>query len=328
VDGLIDDMLAGPAPVDLVEAFALPVPSLVISELLGVPYADHDFFQRNSRLLVNRATAPEEALAAQHRLVEYLERLVADKQAHPCEDLLSQLAVQRVATGELSRHEAAMTGRLLLTAGHETTANMIALGTLALLRHPDQLARLRETDDPKLIAGTVEELLRYLTIVHSGRRRVALEDIEVGGRTIRAGEGIVFANDIGNRDTTVFADPDRLDLRRDARRHIAFGFGVHQCLGQPTARTMGAEVTLAGPRPVLRPFGDRVGALVAALHRDHGTVLRCGVPVRRLRGAGGRVTGVELADDTLLPADVVVLAIGSDPRPAGWRVRACGWGTG
>ncbi|GAA4491207.1 hypothetical protein GCM10023191_024690 [Actinoallomurus oryzae] len=236
MDGLIDDMLAGPAPVDLVEAFALPVPSLVISELLGVPYADHDFFQRNSRLLVNRATAPEEALAAQHRLVEYLERLVADKQAHPCEDLLSQLAVQRVATGELSRHEAAMMGRLLLTAGHETTANMIALGTLALLRHPDQLARLRETDDPKLIAGAVEELLRYLTIVHSGRRRVALEDIEVGGRTIRAGEGIVFANDIGNRDTTVFADPDRLDLRRDARRHIAFGFGVHQCLGQPLAR--------------------------------------------------------------------------------------------
>jgi cytochrome P450 len=236
VDALIDDMLAGPTPVDLVQAFALPVPSLVISELLGVPYADHDFFQQNSRLLINRNTPPEEAMAAQQRLIDYLDRLIADKLADPGEDLLSYLATQRVATGELSRQEAAQMGRLLLVAGHETTANMIALGTLALLQHPDQLAALRETDDPKLIAGAVEELLRYLTIVHSGRRRVALEDIEIDGHTIRAGEGVILANDIGNRDASAFADPDRLDIHRDARRHMTFGFGVHQCLGQPLAR--------------------------------------------------------------------------------------------
>jgi cytochrome P450 len=236
VDGLIDDMLTGPTPVDLVQAFALPVPSLVISELLGVPYADHDFFQRNSRLLVNRDAPPEEVLAADHRLIDYLDRLIVEKLADPGEDLLSQLSVQRVATGELSRQEAAQIGRLLLVAGHETTANMIALGTLALLQHPDQLAELRKTEDPKLIAGAVEELLRYLNIVHSGRRRMALENIEIDGQTIRAGEGVILANDIGNRDTTAFADPDRLDIHRDARRHLAFGFGVHQCLGQPLAR--------------------------------------------------------------------------------------------
>jgi cytochrome P450 len=130
----------------------------------------------------------------------------------------------------------AVMGMLLLIAGHETTANMIALGTLALLEHPDQLAALRDTDDPKLIAGAVEELLRYLTIVHSGRRRVAVEDIEIGGQLIRAGDGVIFANEVANRDEEAFADPDRLDVHRDARRHVAFGFGVHQCLGQPLAR--------------------------------------------------------------------------------------------
>jgi cytochrome P450 len=235
VDGLIDDLLADPQPADLVEAFALPVPSLVICELLGVPYADHDFFQTNSKLLITRTTPPQQALAATQRLLDYLDRLVADKMASPGDDLLSELAA-RVTAGELTQHEAAVMGRLLLVAGHETTANMIALGTLALLQHPDQLAELRETDDPRVIAAAVEELLRYLTIVHSGRRRVATADIEVDGMTIRAGDGVILANDIGNRDPVAFPDPDRLDIHRDARRHVAFGFGVHQCLGQNLAR--------------------------------------------------------------------------------------------
>jgi cytochrome P450 len=127
-------------------------------------------------------------------------------------------------------------GVLLLIAGHETTANMIALGTLALLEHPDQLAALRAADDQELVAGAVEELLRYLTIVHSGLRRIALADIQIGDQTIRAGDGVVIAIDAGNRDEQAFADPDRLDVHRDARQHVAFGFGVHQCLGQPLAR--------------------------------------------------------------------------------------------
>lgn len=125
---------------------------------------------------------------------------------------------------------------LLLLAGHETTANMIALGTYALLTHPDQLALVRTSDDPQLIVRTVEELLRYLTIVRSGRRRVALDDIEIAGEVIHAGEGIILLDDLANRDPAVFPDPDRLDVHRDARSHVAFGLGVHQCLGQPHAR--------------------------------------------------------------------------------------------
>jgi cytochrome P450 len=235
VDGLIDDLLAGPTPVDLVEAFALPVPSLVICELLGVPYADHVFFQANSKLLINRTTTPEQGVEAQRQLSDYIDRLIGDKLAHPGDDLLSTLA-ERVTAGEISRRDAANMGVLLLIAGHETTANMIGLGTLTLLQHPDQLAELRNSPDPKLIASSVEELLRYLNIVHTGRRRVALTDIEIGDVTIRAGEGVILANDIANRDPAAFPDTDRLDIHRDARRHVAFGFGVHQCLGQPLAR--------------------------------------------------------------------------------------------
>jgi cytochrome P450 len=236
VDEHIDALLAGPRPVDLVEAFALPVPSLVICHLLGVPYADHDFFQRRARVLVSRNETVERTLAARDELIEYLDGVLADKLAEPGDDLLSKLAGERVATGELSRGDAALMAVLLLIAGHETTANMIALGTLALLEHPDQLAALRDTDDPALIAGAVEELLRYLTITHSGRRRVALQEIVIDGQTIRAGDGIVLAGEAANRDEDVFADADRLDVHRDARGHLAFGFGVHACLGQPLAR--------------------------------------------------------------------------------------------
>lgn len=235
VDGLIDKMVAGPKPVDLVEAFALPVPSLVICDLLGVPYADHAFFQGNSRVIIKRTASPEQRTAAADNLTEYLDRLVGEKLANPGEDLLSGLT-ERIKSGELAREDAARIGVLLLIAGHETTANMIALGTLALLEHQDQLAVLRDTDDPGVIARAVEELLRFLHITHNGRRRVATADIEIAGQVIRAGEGLILANDIGNRDPDAFADPDRLDLRRDARHHVAFGFGVHQCLGQPLAR--------------------------------------------------------------------------------------------
>ncbi|SNS22598.1 hypothetical protein SAMN05216276_100639 [Streptosporangium subroseum] len=234
-DDLIDTMLAGPKPVDLVEAFALPVPSLVICALLGVPYADHDFFQENSKTIIKRSATPEQRSAALGRLAGYLNDLLDEKLANPGDDMLSQLT-ERIKTGELSREGAAQMGVLLLIAGHETTANMIALGTLALLENPGQLALLRDADDPKLVSSAVEELLRYLHITHNGRRWVALEDIEIDGQVIRAGDGLIVANDIGNRDPGAFPDPDRLDIRRDARHHVAFGFGVHQCLGQPLAR--------------------------------------------------------------------------------------------
>lgn len=236
VDELIDEMLAGPKPVDLVEAFALPVPSLVICELLGVPYEDHEKFQRHSKVLVRRSSTVDEAVEASGALTEYLDGLLDAKRAAPGNDLLSMLVTEQVDTGRMTRREAANMGVILLVAGHETTANMIALGTVALLEHPDQLALLRESDDPKVAAAATEELLRYLNITHSGRRRVALEDIEIGGEVIRAGEGVICATDIANRDPELFPDPACLDISRNARRHVAFGFGVHQCLGQPLAR--------------------------------------------------------------------------------------------
>jgi cytochrome P450 len=235
VDELIDGLLAGPTPVDLVPELALPVPSRVICTLLGVPYADHEFFQANTKIMINRRSSVDDVAAAFGSLAGYVERLLGEKLVDPQDDLLSDLAL-RVAAGDLALRQATAIAQLLLVAGHETTANMIGLGTLALLEHPDQLAVLRDSDDPKVVARAVEELLRYLTIVHTGRRRVALEDIEIAGETIRAGDGVIMANDLGNRDPAEFADPDRLDLRRDARTHVTFGFGAHQCLGQPLAR--------------------------------------------------------------------------------------------
>ncbi|MER5942338.1 cytochrome P450 [Streptomyces sp. NPDC001928] len=235
VDDLIDDMLAGPAPVDLVDVFALPIPSLVICELLGVPYEEHDFFQEHTKTMVRTTATPEERGAASREVAGYLAGVLGKRIAEPQDDLLSSIAA-RITAGELTHQQATEMALLLLIAGHETTANMIALGTLALLQHPEQLALLRESDDPKFVAGAVEELLRYLHITHLGRRRAVTEDIEIAGRVIKAGEGVIMVNEIGNRDPEVFADPDRLDITRDARRHVAFGFGVHQCLGQPLAR--------------------------------------------------------------------------------------------
>jgi cytochrome P450 len=174
-------------------------------------------------------------LTAQQELLDYLDGRMTDKLAHPGDDILSDLA-ERVRTGELTHGDAVGLARLLLVAGFDTTANQIALGTLALLQHPDQLALLRETDNPQFNAGAVEELLRYLTVSHAGRRRVALADIESGGQTIHAGEGVVLPAEIANWDPAAFPDPDRLDIRRNARHHVAFGFGVHQCVGQPLAR--------------------------------------------------------------------------------------------
>ncbi|MFI2200517.1 cytochrome P450 [Streptomyces sp. NPDC020192] len=155
---------------------------------------------------------------------------------------MSRLATERVATGEATRAEAAGLLVQLLIAGHETTASMLSLGAVALLRHPDQLAALRA--DEALVPGAVEELLRYLTVVHIGLRRIATADVEIGGVTIRAGEGVVIALQAANRDPAVFTAPDTLDLTRDAGRHLAFGHGLHQCLGQSLAR---AELQIALP---------------------------------------------------------------------------------
>ncbi|MCR6030098.1 cytochrome P450 [Nocardioides sp. zg-579] len=235
-DDLIDKMLAGPRPVDFVSAFALPLPSLVICELLGVPYEDHDFFQETSNQIV--AIAPDDPLRperAMQTLAKFMMELVAKKQAEPGNDVSTELA-ERVTKGELTLVEAGGIGMLLLFAGHETTANMIALSTVALLEHPEQLALLQQEDNEAVAVTATEELLRYLHITHTGRRRVVLEDIEFAGETMKAGEGLILPNDIANRDPAAFENPNELDIEREAGHHVAFGFGVHQCLGQPLAR--------------------------------------------------------------------------------------------
>lgn len=236
LDGLIDDMLAGPNPVDLVQAIGLPVPTLVITEILGAPYEDHAFFQTTSHVLISHESTPEQAQEAGGALGNYLGELFAKKMAEPGDDVMSEMA-GRVRAGEMSAEEAITMSSAILIAGHETSASMISLGTLALLQNPDQLQLLRERgDDPKFVANAVEELLRYLTIVHSGIRRIANEDIPVQDKVIKAGDGVIFELAGANYDAEEFPDPEKLDLTRPARQHHAFGYGAHQCLGQSLAR--------------------------------------------------------------------------------------------
>jgi cytochrome P450 len=239
----IDTMLAGRQPADLVTALALPIPSLVISEMLGVPYADHASFQHAAFQAADHHSSPEQRIKSYGGLLEYLKELVERKIDDPSEDLVSELAV-RVKDGEIPSTEAAYLAIGLLTAGHETTANMIAVGTVALLQNPEQSAVLRDADDPKLVANAVEELLRYLSVVQNGQRRIAVADIEIAGQFIRAGDGIILDVSPANWDPKVFPDGDRLDLARPAREHVAFGFGPHQCVGQQLAR---AELQIVYP---------------------------------------------------------------------------------
>jgi pentalenic acid synthase len=240
VDERLDAMIAQGPPAELVSAFALPVPSMVICALLGVPYADHDFFEGQSRRLL-RGPKAADTQDARDQLDSYFEELIDRKlkQPEPGTGVLDELVHERLRDGELDRREVVSFATILLVAGHETTANMISLGTFTLLQHPERLAELRE--DPELIPGAVEELMRTLSIA-DGLLRRATEDIDVDGTTIRAGDGVVFSTSVINRDADVYADPDTLDWHRPARHHVAFGFGIHQCLGQNLAR---AELEIA-----------------------------------------------------------------------------------
>lgn len=234
-DECIDAVLAGPQPADLVAKLALPVPTVVISEMLGVPYEDHEFFQHHANVGLARYASAEDGQKGAMSLAQYLINLVEAKQQNPAEDAVSDLA-ERVNAGEISVKEAAQLGTGLLIAGHETTANMIGIGVLALLENPEQADLLRDTEDPKAIANAVEELMRYLSIIQNGQRRVAVDDIEISGQTIRAGEGIIIDLAPSNWDTKAFPHPDKLDLRRDAGQQLGFGYGRHQCVGQQLAR--------------------------------------------------------------------------------------------
>jgi pentalenic acid synthase len=238
VDRLLDAMVEQGPPADLVSAFALPVPSMVICSLLGVPYADHDFFEEQSRRLL-RGPDVTDTEAAREQLDAYLGSLIDRKRREPGDGLLDDLIHRGPDEKEIDREELISLATILLIAGHETTANMISLGTFTLLRHPDRLEELRSADS--LLPAAVEELLRFLSIA-DGILRVATEDIEVAGETIRADDGVVFSTSLINRDDDSFTAPDSLDWHRPTRHHLAFGYGVHQCLGQNLAR---AEMEIA-----------------------------------------------------------------------------------
>ncbi|MCX4673059.1 cytochrome P450 [Streptomyces sp. NBC_01381] len=225
----LDELARLAPPVDLVKEFALPVPSLVICELLGVPYEDRETFQTNSAKFMERDIGLEDKMAAYTGLTTYLAELVTRKRAEPGEDILSDLARH----DDLTIEELTGAAFLLLLAGHETTANMLGLGTFALLEHPEQLAELRA--NPELMPGAVEELMRYLSVADIFYR-YATEDIELGGETIREGSTVVVSLLAANRDPLRFDDASTLDIHRQARGHTSFGHGIHQCLGQQLAR--------------------------------------------------------------------------------------------
>jgi cytochrome P450 len=232
VDEHLDAMERHGPPVDLVTEFALPVPSLVICELLGVPYADRAAFQERSSRQLDLSISIEERMRAGRESRVYMAELVARAQADPGDDMLGMLV--REHGDDLTAGELTGIASLLLIAGHETTANMLGLGTLALLRQPDQLAIVR--DQPEHVDAAVEELLRWLTIVHTGTGKMATVDTEIAGQPIAAGEFVLCALPTANRDPELRADPDRLDVTRGGVGHVAFGHGIHHCLGAPLAR--------------------------------------------------------------------------------------------
>lgn len=230
--GRLDALEEVGSPADLVSVFALPIPSLVICELLGVPYEDHDLFQDLTTRLISLTRSNEETASAGVELSRYLRGQARRQLSAPGDDIMGGLA----ASGEVTEEELSNIALTLLVAGHETTANQIALGVFTLLEHPAHLAALRS--DPGLMETAVEELLRFHSIVHLGApNRVALEDVQIAGTLIHAGQGVTVSVPAVNRDPSVFPDPHTLRFDRDRpRQHLALGHGIHQCLGQQLAR--------------------------------------------------------------------------------------------
>jgi cytochrome P450 len=264
VDGLLERVERA-GSMDLIEEFAYPLPVVVICEMLGVPVEDHERFKGWSleiaRSLDLILQPPDSDLArrsvdARHALTDYFRGLIAERRASPRADMLSALIAAEEAGDRLSEQELMATCILLLVAGHETTVNLIGNGTLALLRHPDELRRLRE--NPLLIGSAVEELLRYDGPVQR-TARIPSAAVTIGGRTIEAGEMVMPFIGAADRDPAHFPDPDRLDIARSDNRHIAFGLGIHFCLGAPLARLEGqiAINTLVRRLPKLALATDR-----------------------------------------------------------------------
>ena len=257
IDELIDGMMARPRPVDFVAAFAAPLPAMVISEMVGVPVADVGMLRGWMDIALSvTAHTPEEIQAAGQQMFGYLETLIAAKRAEPANDLLTRMIQARDNEDKLSEPELVNNAYLLLTGGYETTTALLANSLLTLHRHPDQLAMLRAR--PDLIPNAVEELLRYVRIAKAVLERVATEDVDLGGVSVPAGSTVIPLQYSANRDETLVEDPDRLDITRKPVPHLAFGGGLHFCIGAPLARL---ELRTAFERlltrlPDLRPAVD------------------------------------------------------------------------
>ncbi|GAA1410100.1 cytochrome P450 [Catellatospora coxensis] len=260
----LDAITAKGPVVDLVEEYTKPAVAMVLSQLLGVPFADREYFED----LTYRRFDPAQVVDALADLTDYLSRLLRAKETDPGDGLLDDL-VGKVLAGELERDELVKYALVLVIAGQETTANTIALSVLTLLEHPDQLALL--LDDPSLWPNAVEELLRFLAIT-GGLSRVATADIQLGDLTIADGDGLIFLNPGANRDEAQFERPNELDVRRTVRNHLTFGFGIHQCIGQNLARV---EVEIA-----LRALFTRI------------PTLRLAVPMEQIAVRQGLVFGL------------------------------------
>jgi len=268
-DGLLDG-IAGRTRWDLIRDYALPIPTTVIAEMLGVPAEDRHRFHRWSRALLQSAGsrwAVWKAFPAVWQFLRYIRRLIEVRRAAPRDDLVSALIKAEEAGDRLSGDELVAMVFLLLVAGHETTVNLIGNGTLALLEHPEQMARLRA--EPGLIRPAVEELLRFTSPVETSTRRFAREDVTISGVTISRGDVVLAVIASANRDGRQFADPDKLDVAREPNRHLSFGLGPHYCLGAPLARLEGQI------------------AIQTLLRRARG--LRLDVPPNRVRWRGGLV---------------------------------------
>ena len=229
--------------IDLITTFAFPLPMTVICELIGIPDGDREEFKSWSQVIISSTATMEEFRAAGGAMYVYFMGLLAAKRAAPADDLLSALITARDQADSLTEPELLAMMFLLLVAGHETTVNLITSGTLALLQNPAEMARLRA--DPALLPGAVEELLRYANPLNHATDRYAPEPLTIGGVTIPAGEAVLAVTSSANRDPHRFAEPDRLDLGRDTSGHVAFGHGIHYCLGAPLARLEG-EVAFGG----------------------------------------------------------------------------------
>jgi cytochrome P450 len=270
VDDLLDEIAAGPPdePVDLVANFAFPLPFTVICELLGVPGSDRAAFGRDLTTLLGQTTTPEayeRAVRASDAVVAYLTELVEAKLHLPDDDLVSALIAARDGDSRLDQQELLSTIFQLIVAGHDTTTTLIGNGTVALLRHPDQLASLRA--DLSLVPRAVEELLRYDAPVPHSTFRYATEAVDLGGATIPAGAQVIISLASANRDPARFPEPDRLDLTRRDNRHLAFGHGIHFCLGAGLARMEGQLAF----ETLLRRFPElRLAVPVEELRWDHG----------------------------------------------------------